>query len=175
MNRLFRLLTFTFVLAFVGPSLRSARAGDVPPIVRVSSTLTRTSDRVGQLSVTADIANGFHIYARRSRVRSWRRRSPWPSRRWYASPERSPRRGRRKSSSTQPWGSSSTSTRDRSRGPLPSSSRRSRVPNSSCRGHGLRPGLPRGSLPGPEDVRVQGPSVPIPYRPTPARVRSRRS
>ena len=60
---LLRLLTLAFVLAFVGPSLRPAEAGDVPPVVRISSTLTRTSDRVGQLSVTADIANGFHIYA----------------------------------------------------------------------------------------------------------------
>ncbi len=58
-----RLLTLAFVLAFVGPSLRPAKAGDVRPFVRISSTLTRTSDRVGQLSVTADIANGFHIYA----------------------------------------------------------------------------------------------------------------
>jgi thiol:disulfide interchange protein DsbD len=56
-------LTFAFVLAFVGPSLRPAQAGDVPPVVRIFSTLTRTSDRVGQLSVTADIANGYHIYA----------------------------------------------------------------------------------------------------------------
>ena len=58
-----RLLTLAFVLAFTGPSLQPAEAGDVPPIVRISSTLTRTSDRVGQLFVTADIASGFHIYA----------------------------------------------------------------------------------------------------------------
>jgi hypothetical protein len=58
-----RLLTLTFALALVGASLRPARADDVPPVVRISSTLTRASDRVGQLSVTADVANGFHIYA----------------------------------------------------------------------------------------------------------------
>jgi len=56
-------LTLAFVLAFVGASFGPARAGDAPPVVRISSTLTRTSDRVGQLSVTADIATGFHIYA----------------------------------------------------------------------------------------------------------------
>ena len=58
-----RLLILAFALAFLDPSLRPASAGDVPPIVGISATLTRTSDRVGQLSVTADIANGFHIYA----------------------------------------------------------------------------------------------------------------
>jgi suppressor for copper-sensitivity B len=58
-----RLLTIALVLAFAGPSFRRALASDAPPIVRISSTLTRTSDRVGQVSVTADIANGFHIYA----------------------------------------------------------------------------------------------------------------
>jgi hypothetical protein len=58
-----RLLTIALVLALAGPSFRRALASDVPPIVRISSTLTRTSDRVGQVSVTADIANGFHIYA----------------------------------------------------------------------------------------------------------------
>ncbi len=59
----FRLLTLTFVLALVGSSLQPAWAGDDRPVVRISSTLTRTSDQAGQLSVTADIANGFHIYA----------------------------------------------------------------------------------------------------------------
>ena len=58
-----RPLTLAVVLAFVGPLLRPARAGDLPPVVSISSALTRTSDRVGQLSVTADIATGFHIYA----------------------------------------------------------------------------------------------------------------
>ena len=63
MRSILRLLTLVFVLVFVGRSLRPAQAGDVPPVVGISSTLTRTSDRVGQLSVTADIASGFHIYA----------------------------------------------------------------------------------------------------------------
>src|SRR5271165_7422018 len=63
MRSILRLLTLVFVLVFVGRSLRPARAGDVPPVVGISSTLTGTSDRVGQLSVTADIASGFHIYA----------------------------------------------------------------------------------------------------------------
>ncbi len=63
MSPTLRLLTLVLVLAFVGPSLRPAAAGDVPPVVGISSTLTRTSDRVGQLSVTADVATGFHIYA----------------------------------------------------------------------------------------------------------------
>jgi suppressor for copper-sensitivity B len=58
-----RLLTLAFLLAFAGLSLRPVRAGDGPSIVRVSSTLTRSSDRVGQVAVTADIANGYHIYA----------------------------------------------------------------------------------------------------------------
>ena len=58
-----RVLTIAFVLASAGPSFRHALASDVPPIVRISSTLTRTSDGVGHVSVTADIANGFHIYA----------------------------------------------------------------------------------------------------------------
>ncbi len=58
-----RLWTLAFLLAFVGPPLRPAGAGDVPPVVGISATLTRTSGRVGQLSVTADIANGYHIYA----------------------------------------------------------------------------------------------------------------
>jgi thiol:disulfide interchange protein DsbD len=56
-------LTLAFVLAFAGPSHPPARAGEVPPVVAISSMLTRSSDRVGQLSVTADIASGFHIYA----------------------------------------------------------------------------------------------------------------
>ena len=63
MRSLLRLSTIAFVLAFNSLSLRSAEAGDVQPIVRITSTLTRTSDRVGHVSVTADIANGFHIYA----------------------------------------------------------------------------------------------------------------
>jgi suppressor for copper-sensitivity B len=58
-----RLLIIAFLLAVAGTLLRPARAGDDPPIVRVSSTLTRTTDRAGQISVTADIADGFHIYA----------------------------------------------------------------------------------------------------------------
>ena len=63
MRSLLRRSTLAFLVAFVGPSLRPAGAGDVPPVVGISATLTRTSGRVGQLSVTADIANGFHIYA----------------------------------------------------------------------------------------------------------------
>ena len=59
----FRLLTLAFVLAFTGSWLRPAEADDPPPVVGISSTLTRTSERAGQLSVTADIADGFHIYA----------------------------------------------------------------------------------------------------------------
>jgi suppressor for copper-sensitivity B len=58
-----RLRTLAFLLAFVGPSLRPAEADDVTPVVGISSTLTRTSEGVCQLSVTADIADGFHIYA----------------------------------------------------------------------------------------------------------------
>ena len=58
-----RLLTLAFVLALGGPLLRLAEAGDVPPVVAISSTLTRSSEQVGQLSVTAEIASGFHIYA----------------------------------------------------------------------------------------------------------------
>ncbi len=59
----FRFLTLAFVLACTGPSIRPALAGDVHPIVRISSTLTRSSDRAGQIAVTADIADGYHIYA----------------------------------------------------------------------------------------------------------------
>ena len=58
-----RLLTLAFVLAWGGPLFRLAEASDVPPVVAISSTLTRSSERVGQLSVTAEIADGFHIYA----------------------------------------------------------------------------------------------------------------
>ncbi len=58
-----RFLTIAFVLAIAGPSVRAADAGGVPPVVRISSTLTRTSARVGHVSVTADIADGYHIYA----------------------------------------------------------------------------------------------------------------
>jgi len=68
-----RLLTLAFVLAFVGPLLRPARAGDVPRVVRISSALARTSDRVDQLSVTADIATGFHIDESGSNATSARR------------------------------------------------------------------------------------------------------
>ena len=58
-----RLFLIAFLLISASTSLTPARAGDELPIVRVSSTLTRTSDRLGQVSVTADIASGFHIYA----------------------------------------------------------------------------------------------------------------
>ncbi|HTU17162.1 MAG TPA: cytochrome c biogenesis protein CcdA, partial [Gemmataceae bacterium] len=63
MKPCFQLLTLVFVLAFVGPSLQLARGAADIPVVRVSATLTRTSERTGQLSVTADIKKGFHIYA----------------------------------------------------------------------------------------------------------------
>ncbi len=58
-----RLLILVVALVFAGPVLPNAKAGDVPPIVAISSNLAHTSDRLGQLSVTAKIANGFHIYA----------------------------------------------------------------------------------------------------------------
>jgi hypothetical protein len=58
-----RLLTLAFALGFLDSPLRTVQAADNPAVVRISSTLTRTSDTVGQLSVTADIASGFHIYA----------------------------------------------------------------------------------------------------------------
>ncbi len=63
MRHSLRLLPLAFILAFVGPSLRPAEAGDVLSVVRISSSLIRSSDRADQLSVTADIASGFHIYA----------------------------------------------------------------------------------------------------------------
>ena len=58
-----RILTLAFLLAFAGPSLRPARAGDVHPIVRISLMLTRSSDRAGQITLTADVADGYHIAA----------------------------------------------------------------------------------------------------------------
>jgi hypothetical protein len=58
-----RLLTLAFALCFLDSPPRTVQAADNPTVVRISSTLTRTSDTVGQLSVTADIASGFHIYA----------------------------------------------------------------------------------------------------------------
>jgi suppressor for copper-sensitivity B len=63
MRSFLRPLILAFVLAFAGLSLRPAEAGEVPPVVGISSTLSRSSDRAGQLSVTATIAKGFHIYA----------------------------------------------------------------------------------------------------------------
>ncbi len=58
-----RLLTLAFALSFLDSPLRPVQAADNPAVVRISSTLTRVSDTVGQLSVTADIESGFHIYA----------------------------------------------------------------------------------------------------------------
>ena len=63
MKQSFRLLTLVFALALVGPSHQLASGAADIPVVRVSATLTRTSERTGQLSVTADIEKGFHIYA----------------------------------------------------------------------------------------------------------------
>ena len=156
-----RLLTLAFVLAFVGPSLRPRRGR------------RRSSGRGDLLDVDTHIGTGgpaFRDGRDRQRLPHLRPvpAAPFPGDEDHRgrvpggaqSPERSPRRGRRKSSSTQHWGSSSTSTRDVSRGPLPSSSPRPRVPDSSYRGRSSL-GLPGGSLPGPEDVRVQGPP---PYR-----------
>jgi Disulphide bond corrector protein DsbC len=63
MKSTLRLLTLAFALGFLDSPLRTVQAADNPAVVRISSTLTRTSDTVGQLSVTADITSGFHIYA----------------------------------------------------------------------------------------------------------------
>ncbi len=63
MKRYLLLSTLALALAFMGPSLPLARSqGDIP-VVRISAALTQTSERTGQLSVTADIKQGFHIYA----------------------------------------------------------------------------------------------------------------
>jgi hypothetical protein len=63
MKRFFLLSRVALALAFVGSSLPLAHSqGDIP-VVRVSAALTQTSERTGQLSVTADIKQGFHIYA----------------------------------------------------------------------------------------------------------------
>jgi len=58
-----RLPALAFALGFLDSPFRTVQAADNPAVVRISSTLTRTSDTVGQLSVTADIASGFRIYA----------------------------------------------------------------------------------------------------------------
>ena len=63
MKACFRLLTVLFALAVVGPALQCARGETGIPVVRVSATLSRTSERTGQLAIRADIKNGFHIYA----------------------------------------------------------------------------------------------------------------
>jgi suppressor for copper-sensitivity B len=60
-----RLLTALLLLAIAGLSFqRASAAGDGEvPIVQVSAALTRTAERTGHLSVTAEIKKGFHIYA----------------------------------------------------------------------------------------------------------------
>jgi suppressor for copper-sensitivity B len=63
MRQRIRLLTLALALAFAGLSPQLARGEGDDPVVRVSATLTRTSERSGQLAVTADVAKGFHIYA----------------------------------------------------------------------------------------------------------------
>src|SRR5260370_12607883 len=63
MKQVFLLLSIAFGLAFVSPSLQLARGDAGVPVVRVSATLSRTSERTGQLAVMADIKKGFHIYA----------------------------------------------------------------------------------------------------------------
>jgi len=63
MKRFFLLLTLAFALVFVGPSLELANGDAGAPVVRVSASLTRTAAGTGQLSITADIKKGFHIYA----------------------------------------------------------------------------------------------------------------
>jgi thiol:disulfide interchange protein DsbD len=62
MKQPFRILTLAFALGVLGP-LPLARGDADVPVVRISATLTRTAERTGQLSVTADVKKGFHIYA----------------------------------------------------------------------------------------------------------------
>ncbi len=63
MKRFFLLLTLTIALAVLGPFASLVRGEEMTPVVRISAALTRTSERTGQLSVSADIKKDFHIYA----------------------------------------------------------------------------------------------------------------
>ena len=67
MKQCFRLVTVAAALAFVASPPQLGRGDAGVPVVRVSATLTRATERAGRLSVTADIAKGFPIYAQSQR------------------------------------------------------------------------------------------------------------
>ena len=61
MKRFLLLAISTWALALIGPFLPFAYGQE--SVVKIGATWTRTSDKAGQLAVTATIQKGFHIYA----------------------------------------------------------------------------------------------------------------
>jgi suppressor for copper-sensitivity B len=63
MKRILLLSNLTLTLALLGAFASLVRSEEMTPVVRIAAVLARSSDTAGQISITADIKKGFHIYA----------------------------------------------------------------------------------------------------------------